>query len=235
MIRQIIFDTETTGLTPPDHRIIEFAGLEMINRKATGKRLHLYIHPERDIPHDSFKIHGISLERLADEPKFYEVAEQIADFIRGAELIAHNAPFDMKFLDSEFARLNMPTASELVDSVTDTLKLAKTMRPGSRNTLDALCDAYGVDRKRRTAHGAMIDSELLAEVYLALTRGQDDFLSEFESDLNEISLPSEKLNALNLKVLFADEAEQAQHQNYLDLLDKKAGAPCLWRQFGEKP
>lgn len=233
MTRQIIFDTETTGLNPSEHRIIEFAGLEMINRKATGKRLHLYIHPERDIPEEAFKIHGISLERLQNEPKFHEVADKIAEFIQGAELVAHNASFDMKFLDAEFSRLNMPMASHLAANVIDTLQLAKEIRSG-RNSLDALCDAYAIDRTRRTAHGAMIDSELLAEVYLALTRGQDDFLSEFEDDLHEITLPNAQRKPLNLKVLLANEAEQATHQAYLDLLDKQAGAPCLWRQFKEK-
>uniref|UniRef100_UPI0025EBD3F1 DNA polymerase III subunit epsilon n=1 Tax=Thiobacillus sp. TaxID=924 RepID=UPI0025EBD3F1 len=173
-MRQIILDTETTGLDPSQgHRIIEVAAVEMVNRRLTGNHLHRYVNPDRDIDAGAMQVHGITPEFLQDKPRFAGIAREFVDFIQGAELIIHNAPFDVGFLNMELRLLEMSPLATWCDGVTDTLALAKTLHPGQRNNLDALCKRYGVDNTARTLHGALLDCELLAAVYLALTRGQE--------------------------------------------------------------
>ena len=236
MTRQIILDTETTGLNAfadenPD-RIIEFAGLEMINRQFTGNNLHLYIHPERDIPEEAAAVHGITLEQLADKPVFAKVGQQIADFLRDAELIIHNAKFDIGFLDAEFKRMGLPETQSICAKVIDTLQMARDRYPGQKNSLDALCNRLDVDRSKRVLHGALIDCELLGEVYLAMTREQGSFLDVLCEESNNDS-PTTENNTVFLNtsveqliVLHASEEEEAAHLAYLEELDKKAPDGC---------
>jgi DNA polymerase-3 subunit epsilon len=174
-MRQIVLDTETTGLKPEDgHRIIEIGALELVDRSLTGRQFHKYLNPERAVDAEAVEVHGLSDEFLEDKPKFAEIAEEFVEFIRGAELIIHNAAFDVGFLDSELARLAAPVRIEDVAQVLDTLELAREMHPGQRNNLDTLCRRYEVDNSNRTLHGALLDSELLADVYLLMTGGQVD-------------------------------------------------------------
>ncbi|PSJ80399.1 DNA polymerase III subunit epsilon [Neisseria iguanae] len=229
--RQIIFDTETTGfLDDPTNRMIEFAGIEMINRQPTGNYLHLYIHPERDIPEDAVKVHGLTLEALEENnaPVFAAVGGQIADFIRDAEIIAHNAPFDEGFLNREFAKIGLPSVRELGCGVTDTLAMAREMFPGQKNSLDVLCNRFSIDRSKRVLHGALIDCELLADVYLAMTRRQFDLMGAGEESgdrQTRVNVVQTKRNG-RLKVVCADEGELAKHEQYLDAL----GDECVWRK-----
>ena len=234
--RQIILDTETTGFyhsaaENPD-RLIEFAGLEMVNRQLTENTLHLYIHPERDIPAEAAAIHGITLDQLAGKPVFAQVAQQIFDFLKGAELIIHNAKFDIGFLNAEFARVGLPPIDS-VCSVIDTLEMARNKYPGQKNNLDALCNRLGVDRSRRVLHGALIDCELLGGVYLAMTRNQFSLTDGLE-DETETAAPAAQTTAApapvfradSLIVLHADADEAAAHEAYLDGL----GSECVYRQ-----
>lgn len=232
--RQIILDTETTGFyhsaaENPD-RLIEFAGLEMVNRQLTDNSLHLYIHPERDIPAEAAAIHGITLDQLEGKPVFAQVAQQIFDFLKGAELIIHNAKFDIGFLNAEFARVGMPPIDS-VCSVIDTLEMARNKYPGQKNNLDALCNRLGVDRSRRVLHGALIDCELLAEVYLAMTREQFDLVGAEETAAAAQSADTGiavQTAGGGLKILRADAEETAAHLEYLAELDKASGGQCLW-------
>lgn len=229
--RQIILDTETTGLyADGGDRLVEFAGLEMVNRQMTDKNLHLYIHPERDMPEEAARVHGLTIEVLEGKnaPPFARVGRQIADFLRGAELIIHNAKFDVGFLNMEFRRMGLPTVEELGCTVTDTLLMAREMFPGQKASLDALCNRFSVDRSKRVLHGALIDCELLGEVYLAMTRQQFDLMGEAEEEGPAVKLVASaemKLGA-KLKVIKADEAELAAHEEYLDGL----GEACIWRK-----
>ena len=236
-MRQIILDTETTGLEHSQgHRIIEFAGLEMVGRKLTGKHLHLYIHPEREIDPDAQRVHGISLDDLAGKPKFHAVADQIADFIGDAELIIHNAAFDVGFLNAEFSRLGMAPVAKVSAGVIDTLLMAREAFPGKRNSLDALCDRFEIDRSNRTLHGALIDCELLSEVYLWMTRGQESLMMD--------ALPSDEANAASalhlsferkpLRVQPPSAEELAEHEQYLDTLDKSVKGSCVWRALSQQ-
>ena len=229
--RQIILDTETTGLyADGGDRLVEFAGLEMVNRQMTDKNLHLYIHPERDMPEEAARVHGLTIEVLEGKnaPPFARVGGQIADFLRGAELIIHNAKFDVGFLNMEFRRMGLPTVEELGCTVTDTLLMAREMFPGQKASLDALCNRFSVDRSKRVLHGALIDCELLGEVYLAMTRQQFDLMGEAEEEgpaAKPVASAEMKLGA-KLKVIKADEAELAAHEEYLDGL----GEACIWRK-----
>lgn len=231
-MRYIILDTETTGLNPrTGDRLVEFAGLEMVGRKLTGRSLHLFVHPERDIPEEASRIHGITLDQLEGQPVFAGVAEQISDFIRGAGLIIHNAPFDMGFLDMEFTRIGLPSARSQAGEVIDTLAMAKEQFPGKRNNLDALCDRFEVDRSNRTFHGALIDCELLCEVYLAMTRGQESLLMDIEPIQSERGGPALALSGgARPRVQLASAEETALHESYLDGLDKAVKGSCLWRK-----
>lgn len=232
--RQIILDTETTGLyAESGDRLVEFAGLEMINRQMTDKNLHLYVHPQRDMPEEAAKVHGLTIEVLEQKnaPPFAEVGRQIADFLRGAELIIHNARFDVGFLNMEFARMGLPSIEQLGCKITDTLTMAREMFPGQKASLDALCNRFAVDRSKRVLHGALIDCELLGEVYLAMTRQQFDLMGGAAQDTKEggqaAVKPTER--PAHLKVLKADEAELAAHESYLNEL----GDDCLWRKNEE--
>jgi DNA polymerase-3 subunit epsilon len=234
-MRQIVLDTETTGLDPSrGHRVVELACVEMVNRTLTGRHLHLYLNPDRDSDPEALNIHGLTTEFLSGHPRFADVAQQLVDYVQGAEVIIHNAAFDTKFLTAELARAGLPSFDQLCDKVTDSLLYARELHPGKRNSLDALCERYGISNAHRTLHGALLDSELLADVWVAMTRGQDALLMDFEedsgTDVNGIRI--EKFDASVLQVLMANESELQQHDAYVVELDKAAGKPSLWRLTG---
>ena len=229
-MRQIVLDTETTGLDPRHgHRIIEVACIEMENRRLTGHHLHKYINPEREIDEGAQAVHGISLEFLADKPKFADVVDEFLDFINGAELIIHNAPFDLGFLNAELSRLDRVPVETLCNGVTDTLRMAKDLHPGKRNSLDALCERYEIDNSQRTLHGALLDTELLAEVFLAMTRGQNTLM--IEPDATPRAQSGKGGHAIERKPLLvrrASDAEIADHERVLAAIDKETKGGCLW-------
>ena len=220
-MRQIFLDTETTGLYPDQgHRIIEVAAVEIFNRRPTQRHFHLYINPEREIDAGAQEVHGISLEFLQDKPLFAHIAEDFIEFVRGGELIIHNAPFDMGFLNMELARLGLDKLETYVSGIVDTLKMAKEMRPGQRNNLDALCRHFGIDNSQRTLHGALLDAELLAEVYIAMTRGQESLLMELSSPAEQTSQTALAVDVSVIKLLSASDEELAAHQQYIEGLQK---------------
>ena len=225
-MRQIFLDTETTGLYPAHgHRIIEIAAIEMVNRRPTNNHFHVYLNPQREIDPAAQEVHGITLEFLQDKPLFESVAQDLSKFIADAELIIHNAPFDVGFLNSELGRIGLLPIDTMCGKITDTLKIAKDSRPGQRNNLDALCRHFGIDNSKRTLHGALLDAELLAEVYLAMTRGQDSLLMDLEQP--QVAMQTVANNdKRGLKVLKADDAELAAHEDYVNSL-AKAGA-VIW-------
>lgn len=229
-MRQIFLDTETTGLDPAQgHRVIEIAAVEVINRRLTSRHFHVYLNPDREIDPGAQEVHGITLEFLQDKPRFADVVGDFLDFIAGGELIIHNAPFDVGFLDHELGMLGMPGVRTNCAGVIDTLRMAKEMRPGQRNNLDALCRHFGVDNSSRTLHGALLDAELLADVYLAMTRGQESLMIE----MAEPARPAGTLDGAKrhgpLRVLKASEEELQVHQEYLAGVDKASGGACLWK------
>ena len=229
-MRQIVLDTETTGLDPRQgHRIIEVACIEMENRRLTGRHLHKYINPEREIDEGAQAVHGITLEFLADKPKFMDIVDEFLDFINGAELIIHNAPFDLGFLNAELLRLDRVPVETVCNGVTDTLRMAKDLHPGKRNSLDALCERYEIDNSQRTLHGALLDTELLAEVFLAMTRGQNTLMIEPDAaprvQTGKGGVPVERKPLL---VRRASEEEIADHQRVLAAIDKETRGGCLW-------
>ncbi|MCI2809078.1 DNA polymerase III subunit epsilon [Eoetvoesiella caeni] len=232
-MRQIILDTETTGLDPSQgHRMVEVACVEMLNRGLTGRHLHMYLNPDRDSDPEALAIHGLTTKFLSEHPRFEDVADEFIDYVKGAEVIIHNAAFDKKFLNAELKRAGKPSFDSLCGKITDSLLFARELHPGKRNSLDALCERYGISNAHRTLHGALLDSELLAEVWLAMTRGQDALIMDFEeggasSGLN--GLGSQAFDATRLRVLLATAEELQAHEEYLDGLDKAAGQPCLWR------
>lgn len=236
-MRQIILDTETTGLSAENgDRIIEIGCVELLNRKFTGNNLHHYVNPERDSHEDALKVHGISNEFLRDKPKFAAIAEELIEYLRGAEIIIHNAPFDVAFLNMEFRRLGLPRVTEVVGSVLDTLVMAKEMYPGKRNGLDALCDRLGVDNSGRTLHGALLDAELLADVYINMTRGQDALLIDVSDAPGEGGVVEVvDLSRLDLPVLLANEQEAQAHQTVLAELDKSSKGKTVWRRLEATP
>ena len=234
-MRQIFFDTETTGLDPDKgDRVVEIGCVETVDRQLTGRHLHLYLNPERDMPEEAFKIHGLSQQFLSDKPLFAAVANELLEFLEGAQLVIHNAAFDVGFINAELRRVNRPPLAQTVASVLDTWQLAKELFPGKANSLNALCRRLEVDNSSRTFHGALLDSELLAEVYVRLTRGQHSLLGEERSaqdtNVDEV-LEAFDFGALNLSVLQASEAERAEHDKLLVGLDKDAGGRCLWRDL----
>jgi len=233
-MRQIILDTETTGLDPAQgHRVVELACVEMVNRSLTGNHLHLYLNPDRDSDPEALAVHGLTTEFLSGHPRFEEVAHQLMAFVKDAEVIIHNAAFDKKFLDAELGRLGHPAFDTLCAKITDSLLFARDLHPGKRNSLDALCERYGISNAHRTLHGALLDSELLAEVWLAMTRGQDALIMDFEHEASSggVGLTFEKFDALVLRVLPAAPDEAAAHEAYLNALDEAAGKPCVWRSI----
>lgn len=232
-MRQIVLDTETTGLDPKQgHRIIEVAAIELNGRKVSERHFHRYLNPEREIDAGAAEVHGLTLERLQNEPKFAEIAPGLLEFIKGAELIIHNAPFDVGFLNRELELIGLPPLSEHCPSVIDTLKLAKELHPGKKNNLNALCDRYQIDNSHRTLHGALLDTELLAEVFLAMTRGQDSLLGEeSEEQDNQSALFAGNVPRPVLRVLQASAEELAAHAQQLADIDKASKGACLWQQL----
>ena len=230
-MRQIILDTETTGLDPRQgHRIIEVACLEMVNRRLTGHHLHKYINPEREIDAGAAAVHGITLEQLLDKPKFVDVVDDFLEFINGAELIIHNAAFDVGFLNAELKRLARPAFEAQVGQITDTLLMAREMFPGKSNSLDALCKRLEVDNASRSLHGALLDAGLLAEVYIRMTRGQDSLvIDEVEAATAEVALESVDLSAFTLPVIAADAAEAQAHAALIAELDQASGGKTVWK------
>lgn len=237
-MRQVVLDTETTGLEPSQgHRIIEIGCVEMINRRLTGRHYHQYINPEREIDQGAIEVHGISNEFLADKPVFSQIADDFMAFIKGAELVIHNAPFDIGFIDYELA-LHGGQYTRTCDycSIIDSLVLARDKYPGQKNNLDALCKRHGVDNSHRDLHGALLDAEILADVYLLMTGGQTSLLLNAENEQDgqaggETMLRSSaSINTENLIVIPASAEEEEAHKQFLDLLDKKSGQATLWRQ-----
>ena len=232
-MRQLILDTETTGLDPrQDHRIIEIAAVELVDRRPTGRHLHLKLNPEREIDLGATEVHGMTWDDLRDKPTFRDVADEFMAFARGAEWVIHNAPFDLAFLDAELARLQAPCCcQDLHASVVDTLSLARELFPGKRNHLDALCERFAVDHAARTLHGALLDAQLLAEVYLALTRGQESLAM----DLPKAAIAGAHDAAGGesgprpvVLVVLPTEAELAAHHAYLEALDAASRGRCVW-------
>jgi len=230
-MRQIVLDTETTGLSAEaGDRIIEIGCVELVARKLTGNNKHWYLNPERDSHEDALKVHGISNEFLRDKPKFAAVADELVDYLAGAEIIIHNAAFDVGFLNKELELLGRGPITGRVAKVTDTLAMAKELFPGKRNSLDALCDRLEVDNSGRTLHGALLDAELLADVYINMTRGQDALLID-EVDAGAVSgiVTRVDLRQFTLPVLLANDQEAAAHEEVLKQLDKSSGGKTLWR------
>ncbi|BBP04553.1 DNA polymerase III subunit epsilon [Sulfuriferula plumbiphila] len=228
-MRQIFLDTETTGLDPRQgHRIIEVAGVEMVNRRLTGNRFHRYLNPERDIDAGAQQVHGLTSEFLQDKPRFADIVDELIAFLRGAELVIHNAPFDMGFLNAELQRLDRPPLVEYCPAVTDTLKLAKDLHPGQKNNLDALCRRYAVDSTSRTLHGALLDAELLGAVYLGMTRGQESLVMEVETAPAQFGHQHSSMHA-PLRVILADTQELAAHDTELTRLEQESRRASLWR------
>lgn len=228
MTRRIFLDTETTGL---EHRlgdrVIEVGCVELLGRKLSGKRFHKYINPEREIDPGAQAVHGLTSEFLADKPLFADIADELCDFIAGAELIIHNAPFDVGFLNNEFALLNREPVATLCAGVIDTLRMAREMRPGKKNSLNALCNEFAVDNSSRQLHGALLDAELLAEVYLAMTRGQDSLVMELELPANDTFAALGKERP-PLQILRASDDELADHARVLQEITKESKGKCLW-------
>ena len=232
--RQIVLDTETTGIDPKQgHRIIEIGCVELMNRRLTGNNFHVYINPQRSIEEEAIDVHGITNEFLRDKPLYRDIAQEFFDYIKGAELVIHNAPFDIGHMDNEFALLNQGYQNtHSFCGVLDTLKMARDLHPGQKNNLDALCRRYDVDNTKRTLHGALLDSEILADVYLAMTGGQvklnlnqnkDDSSEDQKGGIRRLSS-----DRAPLVVIAANDAEQSAHQTRLDIVLKEGGH-CLWR------
>jgi DNA polymerase III subunit epsilon len=230
-MRQIVLDTETTGLSAEaGDRIIEIGCVELVARKLTGNNKHFYLNPERDSHEDALKVHGISNEFLRDKPKFASVADELVEYLRDAEIIIHNAAFDVSFLNKELELAGKSAFHTFVAQVTDTLAMAKEAYPGKRNSLDALCDRLGVDNSGRTLHGALLDAELLADVYINMTRGQDALLIDVGvHDAIGGIVTRVDLRAFTLPVLLANDQEAAAHEEVLKQLDKASGGKTLWR------
>ncbi|WP_295955166.1 DNA polymerase III subunit epsilon [Rhodoferax sp.] len=230
-MRQIILDTETTGLSAAGgDRVLEIGCVELLNRKLTGHHFHHYINPERDSHEDALRVHGITTEFLRDKPKFAEIVDAFLAYCQDAELVIHNAAFDVGFLNKELERLGKPPLKHFVSGVIDTLAMAKELYPGKRNSLDALCDRLEVDRSGRDVHGALLDAELLSQVYINLTRGQDALLIDVgDEDTTVATVPQMDLSGFVLPVLHISEEEATAHQDLLKQLDKSSGGKTVWR------
>lgn len=226
-MRQIFLDTETTGLYHAQgHRVIEIAAVEVVNRRLTKQHFHYYLNPDREIDQGAQEVHGISLEFLQDKPRFPDIVNELLDFIADTELIMHNAPFDVGFLNCELGLIEQKPLESIVAKVTDTLKIAKEMRPGQRNSLDALCRHFGIDNSKRTLHGALLDAELLADVYMAMTRGQDSLMISMDQPQTTQTVePKAALNQAGI-VMLANANELEAHEAYLAALNKSGD--CLW-------
>ena len=234
MSRQIVLDTETTGLDPAlGHRIIEIACVEMINRRLTRNNFYKRMHPERDIDPGATAVHGITLEELENEPKFADIADEFLAYIAGAELIIHNAPFDVGFINAELGRIKKAQVTEIC-AITDTLAMARELHPGKRNNLDALCDRYQVDNSARTVHGALLDAELLSDVYIAMTRGQDSLAIGLDASSANVNINAIVIERpAKLRVLFADADELKLHASHVASIDVASGGKAAWRTANE--
>ena len=236
--RQVVLDTETTGLDPAQgHRVIEIGCIELVNRRPTQRRFHVYLQPDRAIDEGAVRVHGLTSEFLASQPRFADIVDEFLDFVRGAELIIHNAPFDLGFLNHELRRCGRgQTVLEQLCQVEDTLLMARQRHPGQRNSLDALCKSYNIDNSQRTLHGALLDAEILAEVYLTMTRQQDSlFVAEAANTAARRPGQDRRTAAVHnrppLLVIRADAEECAAHASYLDLLDQSSGGQCVWKRL----
>ena len=232
-MRQIFLDTETTGLSPESgDRIVEIGCVEMVNRRLTGNNLHFYLNPERASHEDAVKIHGLTEEFLADKPVFAAVATQLMEFLGGAEIVIHNAGFDVGFLDAELKRLAQPKFETFVSGIVDSLTMAREMFPGKSNSLDALCKRLEVDNSNRTLHGALLDAGLLAEVFINMTRGQNALVMDAgEGESREIAIAAIDFAAFDLPVIIASEEESTAHERLLAELDKASGGKTVWRSL----
>lgn len=227
-MRKVILDTETTGLDyRTGDRLVEIGCVEMLGRQLTGVRFHKYINPEREVPAGAIAVHGLTDDFLADKPKFREVVDEFMDFVRDAEIIIHNAAFDVGFLNNELGLLQKDSIEQLSRCVTDTLRMAREIRPGKKNNLNALCSEFGIDNASRTLHGALLDAELLAEVYLAMTRGQNSLLMNFTPQPSTIATDT-VITRPPLKVLCATEFELSAHADLLEAMRKENKGKCLW-------
>jgi DNA polymerase III subunit epsilon len=230
-MRRIVLDTETTGLEPSEgHRIIELACLELSDRRATGRHFHRYVNPERAIDFAATEVHGLTVEDLADKPRFADIADEFLDFVQGAELLIHNAAFDVAFLDAELERAGRPRL-ETVCTVADTLAMARDMHPGKKNSLDALCERYAVDHSRRTLHGALLDAQLLADVWVAMTRGQETLdIVMAAGEAPAMALGDSPLRAA-LVVVRASAEELAEHAAMCERIERESKGRCLWMRI----
>ena len=229
-MRQIVLDTETTGLSPDaGDRIIEIGCVELLHRKLTGKNFHCYLNPDRDIHEDAMKVHGISTEFLADKPRFENIVEDFLAYVQDAEIIIHNAPFDVGFLNAELQRTGKPIFKEHVSGVLDTLAMAKELYPGKRNSLDALCERLGVSNAARTLHGGLLDAELLADVYINLTRGQNSLLIDNQHAHDSKHVIKKDYSKLKLPVIQPSAEELQAHEKVLLQIDKASGGKTVWR------
>ena len=235
-MRQVVLDTETTGLEAErGHRIIEIGCVEMVNRRCTGRHFHQYLNPEREIEAAAQAVHGITSEKLADKPRFAEVAHAFIEFVGTSELIIHNAPFDIAFLDAELGRLGLDAPLRMRDrcTVLDTLALARELHPGQRNNLDALCRRYGVDNSRRELHGALLDARILADVYLAMTGGQSalalDEAVRAATPAKSVTVVGIPAMSAPLRVIEATAAERQAHDEMMKVISKASGGKALWQ------
>jgi DNA polymerase-3 subunit epsilon len=232
VLRQIVLDTETTGLNPKlGDRIIEIGCVEILGRAISERQFHAYVDPERDIEEGASRVHGMTREDLQAKPKFADIAAAFLDYVRGAELLIHNADFDVEFLDMELGRLGLGRIAEHVARVTDTLACARELHPGRKNSLDALCERYFVSNANRTLHGALLDARLLAECWLAMTRGQESLVMELEPAATAAEAASFILDVSQLVVLQPSPEELAAHARILDGIDKEAKGGSLWRRL----
>jgi DNA polymerase-3 subunit epsilon len=233
-MRQIVLDTETTGLEARDgHRIIEIGAIELVGRRLTERRFHRYCNPQRDSDPGALAVHGLTREFLSDKPLFADILPELVAFLEGAEVIIHNAAFDVSFLDAEFARAGRPNFAAHCATVTDSLRLARELHPGKRNSLDALCERYSISNRHRTLHGALIDAALLGDVYLAMTRGQDSLVMELAAPVQ--AADAAPVAPEQLIVLEASAAERAAHEAVLDAIEKETRKPSVWRRAPEPP
>jgi DNA polymerase-3 subunit epsilon len=232
-LRQIVLDTETTGLNPRlGDRIIEIGCIELLNRRISERSFHAYLNPEREVELGATRVHGLTREDLAAKPKFAQIAADFLDYVRGAELIIHNAEFDVEFLNMELELARLGRLQDHVAAITDTLLFAKELHPGKRNSLDALCERYAIDRSSRTLHGALADARLLAECYLAMTRGQDSLMMDLEAPAASAgAAASLALDVSTLAVQRASPEELAAHEQYLDAMERDAKGPSVWRRI----
>ena len=233
-MRQIVLDTETTGLNAKlGDRIIEIGCVEILSRRISERQFHVYVNPEREIDEGASRVHGMTQEDLRSKPKFAEIARDFLDYVRGAELVIHNADFDVEFLDAELARAGLGKLGEHIAKVTDTLAFARELHPGKKNSLDALCERYLIDNSNRTLHGALLDARLLAECYLAMTRGQESLVMELEAPAAAAAAAEAlRVDASSLIVVRALPDEVTLHEQYLEAMEKDARGPSLWRKLG---